>query len=58
MNKKERNRKTVKQNKRNRIVNKRYISTIKTLSKLFTLKNNECKKNLENDKPNDKEKKK
>jgi len=38
MNKKERNRKTVKQNKRNRIVNKRYISTIKTLSKLFNYK--------------------
>jgi len=38
MNKKERNRKIVKQNKRNRIVNKRYVSTIKTLSKLFNLK--------------------
>lgn len=38
MNKKERNRKSVKQNKRNRIINKRYVSTIKTLSKLFNLK--------------------
>jgi small subunit ribosomal protein S20 len=38
MNKKQRNRKIVKQNKRNRIVNRRYSSTIKTLSKLFTTK--------------------
>jgi len=38
MSKKERNRKIVKQNKRNRIINKRYVSTIKTLSKLFILK--------------------
>ena len=36
--KKQRNRKLVKQNRRNRIVNKRYTSTIKTLSKLFTHK--------------------
>ena len=36
--KKQRNRKLVKQNRRNRIVNKRYISTIKTLSKLFAHK--------------------
>jgi small subunit ribosomal protein S20 len=36
MNKKQRNRKLVTQNKRNRIINRRYISTIKTLSKLFT----------------------
>lgn len=35
MNKKQRNRKLVTQNKRNRIINRRYISTIKTLSKLF-----------------------
>jgi small subunit ribosomal protein S20 len=35
MNKKQRNRKIVSQNKRNRIVNRRYTSTIKTLSKLF-----------------------
>lgn len=35
MNKKQRNRKLVLQNKRNRIINRRYTSTIKTLSKLF-----------------------
>lgn len=38
MNKKQRNRKIVNQNKRNRIINRRYTSTIKTLSKLFTKK--------------------
>jgi small subunit ribosomal protein S20 len=38
MNKKQRNRKNVKQNKRNRIINRRYSSTIKSLSKLFTTK--------------------
>ena len=38
MNKKQRNRKLVLQNKRNRMINRRYISTIKTLSKLFTKK--------------------
>jgi small subunit ribosomal protein S20 len=38
MNKKQRNRKIVSQNKRNRIVNRRYTSTIKTLSKLFLSK--------------------
>ena len=38
MNKKQRNRKVVTQNKRNRLVNRRYTSTIKTLSKLFLLK--------------------
>jgi hypothetical protein len=32
MNKKQRNRKIVSQNKRNRIINRRYTSTIKTLS--------------------------
>lgn len=35
MNKKQRNRKIVKQNNRNRMINRRYISTIKTLSKLL-----------------------
>ena len=35
MNKKQKNRKLVKQNKRNRIINRRYSSTIKSLSKLF-----------------------
>ena len=38
MNKKQRNRKVVTQNKRNRLINRRYTSTIKTLSKLFTSK--------------------
>ena len=35
MNKKQRNRKIVAQNKRNRMINRRYSSTIKTLVKLF-----------------------
>nr|YP_009545199.1 ribosomal protein S20 [Synura uvella]AYO28353.1 ribosomal protein S20 [Synura uvella] len=35
MNKKQKNRKIVSQNIRNRMVNRRYSSTIKTLSKLF-----------------------
>lgn len=38
MTKKQRNRKLVTQNKRNRIINRRYISTIKTLTKLFNVK--------------------
>ena len=38
MNKKQRNRKLVTQNKRNRMINRRYSSTIKTLSKLFSVK--------------------
>jgi small subunit ribosomal protein S20 len=38
MNKKQRNRKLVLQNKRNRIINRRYSSTIKTLFKFFSLK--------------------
>jgi len=38
MNKKQRNRKVVTQNKRNRLINRRYTSTIKTLSKLFISK--------------------
>jgi len=38
MNKKQRNRKLVTQNKRNRMINRRYSSTIKTLSKLFSIK--------------------
>ena len=37
MSKKQRNRKTIAQNKRNRMINRRYISTIKTLFKLFNL---------------------
>jgi small subunit ribosomal protein S20 len=35
MNKKQRNRKVVAQNRRNRIINRRYSSTIRSLSKLF-----------------------
>ena len=38
MNKKQRNRKIVTQNKRNRMINRRYSSTIKTLFKLFLVK--------------------
>ena len=38
MSKKQENRKIIAQNKRNRIINKRYTSTIKTLTKLFNLK--------------------
>jgi ribosomal protein S20 len=35
MSKKQENRKLITQNKRNKIINKRYTSTIKTLTKLF-----------------------
>jgi len=35
MNKKQRNRKTVQQNRRNCIINKRYSTTTKSLAKLF-----------------------
>jgi small subunit ribosomal protein S20 len=45
MNKKQRNRKLVTQNKRNRLINRRYTSTIKTLSKLFTTKLKNLKTN-------------
>ena len=38
MNKTKRNRKLVAQNQRNRIMNRRYSSTIKTLFKVFLLK--------------------
>jgi small subunit ribosomal protein S20 len=38
MNKKQRNRKIVTQNKRNGMINRRYSSTIKTLYKLFQTK--------------------
>ena len=47
MNKKQRNRKLVTQNKRNRMVNRRYTSTIKTLSKLFILKIKNVSPNLQ-----------
>lgn len=43
-NKKQRNRKIVKQTQRNRIINKRYVTTIKTLSKLFSHKLSEFQK--------------
>ena len=38
MNKKQKNRKDVAQNKRNRMINRRYSSTIKSLTKLFKSK--------------------
>ena len=50
MNKKQRNRKDVQQNMRNRLINKRYTTTIKTLSKLFNLKINNLKSVTENTK--------
>ena len=50
MNKKQRNRKLTTQNKRNRIINRRYSSTIKSLSKLFKakIKNFSIDTNVEN----------
>jgi small subunit ribosomal protein S20 len=54
MNKKQRNRKNVTQNKRNRMINRRYSSTVRSLSKLFIAKvqtanhaNAEVKENAE-----------
>jgi small subunit ribosomal protein S20 len=51
MNKKQKNRKIVTQNKRNRIINRKYISIIKTLSKrfrtLFLKLSTENSKNIE-----------
>lgn len=49
MNKKQRNKKLVTQNRRNRMINRRYSSTIKTLRKLFkkTLSNYNDVKNSE-----------
>ena len=44
MSKKQRNRKTIAQNKRNRMINRRYISTIKTLFKLFNLEKDKNEK--------------
>lgn len=38
MNKKQRNKKLVTQNKRNKMINRRYRSTVKTLFKLFCFK--------------------
>jgi len=37
MNKKQKNRKEIAQNKRNKMINRRYSSTIKTLNKFFNL---------------------
>jgi len=47
MNKKQKNRKLVLQNKRNRMVNRRYSSTIKSLTKLFKNKTKTDKKDLD-----------
>jgi ribosomal protein S20 len=44
MNKKQRNRKLITQNRRNKIINKRYSSTIKTFFKIFLGKIKENKK--------------
>lgn len=52
MNKKQRNRKIVAQNKRNRIINRRYSSTIKSLSKLFKNKIKNCIEATENEAKN------
>jgi small subunit ribosomal protein S20 len=49
MNKKQRNRKLVSQNKRNRMINRRYTTTIKTLTKLFYSKINQSFKDIEVD---------
>ena len=48
MNKKQRNRKIVAQNKRNRLINRRYTSTIKTLFKLLIFKTKLIKNNSTN----------
>jgi ribosomal protein S20 len=47
MNKKQRNRKNVTQNKRNRMINRRYSSTIKTFFKLFLIQIQETKQIFE-----------
>jgi small subunit ribosomal protein S20 len=50
MNKKQRNRKLVAQNKRNKLINRKYSSTIKSLLKLFLIKMGNLKeKTLKND---------
>jgi small subunit ribosomal protein S20 len=49
MNKKQRNRKLVTQNKRNRLVNRRYTSTIKTFSKLIAKKVKTLKEEAKNE---------
>jgi small subunit ribosomal protein S20 len=52
MNKKQRNRKQVAQNQRNRIINRRYSSTIKTLVKIFFLKIKSLKEETDSTKQN------
>jgi ribosomal protein S20 len=49
MNKKQRNRKLVTQNRRNKLVNRRYTSTIKTFSKLITKKIKVLKEETKNE---------
>jgi len=49
MNKKQRNRKLVTQNKRNKLVNRRYTSTIKTFSKLIAKKVKTLKEEVKNE---------
>lgn len=46
MNKKQKNRKDVSQNRRNRMINRRYSSTIKSLTKLIRTKFKDAKENL------------
>jgi small subunit ribosomal protein S20 len=49
MNKKEKNRKSVLQNRRNRMINRRYSSTVKTLTKLFFNKLQKYSEKVEKD---------
>lgn len=49
MSKKQRNRKIVAQNKRNRIANRRYSTTMKTLAKLFFVKTASLQKETNED---------
>jgi small subunit ribosomal protein S20 len=56
MNKKQKNRKIVTQNKRNRMQNRRYSSTIKTLLKLFKSKTQEFSNSNDNIETNDQQK--
>lgn len=49
INKKQRNRKIVAQNKRNRLINRKYSSTIKTFFKLFILQYKEANLELSNE---------
>ena len=49
MNKKQKNRKDVSQNKRNRMINRRYSSTIKSLTKLIRTKVKHATEELTNE---------